>query len=142
VRLSLERRPVDVGGDWPRALRLGPPRDHTLCAMPSDPHVHERHASRINHRTVNELGKRCTATFWGSSGRRFKSCQPDVEKQALTCSNDPKVPLYRFRFEPVGTTDLRLRACRSARVRSSTAAVCCIQFCRLILRGSGKPIFR
>ena len=24
---------------------------------------------------------------WGSSGRRFKSCQPDQKKQALTCGD-------------------------------------------------------
>jgi hypothetical protein len=28
--------------------------------------------------TSDELGKRVTATSWGSSGRRFKSCQPDA----------------------------------------------------------------
>jgi len=35
--------------------------------------------------TISDLGKRLTATFWGSSGRRFKSCQPDLVKWALTC---------------------------------------------------------
>ena len=29
-------------------------------------------------KTVGDLGKRATATSWGSSGRRFKSCQPDA----------------------------------------------------------------
>ncbi len=27
--------------------------------------------------TVSDLGKCVTAAYWGSSGRRFKSCQPD-----------------------------------------------------------------
>jgi ribosomal protein L34 len=26
---------------------------------------------------------------WGSSGRRFKSCQPDNEKHALNCGDSP-----------------------------------------------------
>jgi len=30
-----------------------------------------------------DQGKRVTAIFWGSSGRRFKSCQPDRGKQRL-----------------------------------------------------------
>jgi hypothetical protein len=29
-------------------------------------------------KTAGDLGKRATATSWGSSGRRFKSCQPDT----------------------------------------------------------------
>ena len=35
-------------------------------------------------KTADDLGKRATATSWGSSGRRFKSCQPDRIKPALT----------------------------------------------------------
>ena len=38
-------------------------------------------------KAASDLGKRATATYWGSSGRRFKSCQPDHEKWALTCGN-------------------------------------------------------
>ena len=34
--------------------------------------------------TITELRKRTTATSWGSSGRRFKSCQPDTQKPAPT----------------------------------------------------------
>jgi DNA invertase Pin-like site-specific DNA recombinase len=29
-------------------------------------------------KTSRDLGKQATATSWGSSGRRFKSCQPDT----------------------------------------------------------------
>src|SRR3954468_10882513 len=38
-------------------------------------------------RAVAQFG---SALDWGSSGRRFKSCQPDHEKQALTwCNGGP-----------------------------------------------------
>jgi hypothetical protein len=35
--------------------------------------------------TVREQAQRASPISWGSSGRRFKSCQPDKEKPALTC---------------------------------------------------------
>src|SRR5271166_4972865 len=38
-------------------------------------------------KTTCDLGKRATATSWGSSGRRFKSCQPDQRKGCSTCGN-------------------------------------------------------
>jgi hypothetical protein len=38
-------------------------------------------------KTVGDQGKRVTATSWGSSGRRFKSCQPDHVKCVLTCDD-------------------------------------------------------
>src|SRR6476660_7853679 len=55
----------------------GPPRDHTSCAMPNDLHVRERHTTRPDHRNLQRPGKMRYRYFLGSSGRRFKSCQPD-----------------------------------------------------------------
>src|SRR5271166_74645 len=50
--------------------------------------------------TLRDLRKRVTAIYWGSSGRRFKSCQPDADQKVflaseiglsdgLTQTNDP-----------------------------------------------------
>jgi hypothetical protein len=36
---------------------------------------------------AGDLRKRATATSWGSSGRRFKSRQPDREKPCLSCND-------------------------------------------------------
>ena len=41
-------------------------------------------ANRLHSR--GDQGKRVTRYFLGVSGRRFKSCQPDLEKLPLTCS--------------------------------------------------------
>jgi hypothetical protein len=49
--------------DGERSARL-----YTSCADTTDPH------------TARDLGKCVTAIYWGSSGRRFKSCQPDRRK--------------------------------------------------------------
>jgi hypothetical protein len=57
--------------------RLGPLWDHTLCAMVNDLRVCERLAASI---TLDDQRQRVNAMFWGSSGRRFTSCQPDHEK--------------------------------------------------------------
>src|ERR1700731_2686079 len=58
----------------------GPPGDHTSCAMPNDLHVVNVTHHALAAKTAGDLGKRTTATSWGSSGRRFKSCQPDLQK--------------------------------------------------------------
>jgi hypothetical protein len=52
----------------------GPIRDHTLCTMLNDLRVPERHVVRISHNELRRPGKAFSATSWGSSGRRFKSC--------------------------------------------------------------------
>ena len=56
--------------------------DHTLCAMVNDLRVYERltPSTRRPH-TSGDLRKRVTATYWGSSGRRFKSCRPDQDRR-------------------------------------------------------------
>lgn len=59
----------------------GPIGDHTLCALVNDLRVRERLARRLNCRvSTADLGRRVTAIYWGSSGHRFKYCQPDTEK--------------------------------------------------------------
>src|SRR5271166_1304621 len=40
----------------------------------------------LRHRIIQSMSD------WGSSGRRFKSCQPDTEKQALSCDNTDSQP--------------------------------------------------
>jgi|GEM_PF-5937900 hypothetical protein len=77
-----EYLPEKTSGSTPgaigRGLWLGPVWDHTLCAMVNDLRVCARHArARTDTPTVRDLGKWVTAIYWGSSGRRFKSCQPD-----------------------------------------------------------------
>jgi hypothetical protein len=53
--------------------------------MVNDLRVCARYArARTDTPTVRDLGKWVTAIYWGSSGRRFKSCQPDNVKPALT----------------------------------------------------------
>jgi len=37
--------------------------------------------------TPGDHRKRITAIYWGSSGHRFKSCQPDRGKPRLTCGD-------------------------------------------------------
>jgi hypothetical protein len=55
--------------------------------------------------TVSDPRKCVTATYWGSSGRRFKSCQPDQEKWALSCDNaDSQPQLSRVGPPTLGTT--------------------------------------
>jgi hypothetical protein len=56
-------------GDHPGTTRYA--RCRTTCTSVNVTH----HA--LAGKTAGDLGKRATATFWGSSGRRFKSCQPD-----------------------------------------------------------------
>src|ERR1700689_4746493 len=63
--------PSDFGTSLgPRVMRDGerPARLCTLCTRANRPP------------TVRDLGKRVAAIYWGSSGRRFKSCQPDTRK--------------------------------------------------------------
>jgi len=73
-----KRRPVRRRWGSVAALCLGPVWDHTLCAMVNDLRVCARYArARTDTPTVRDLGKWVTAIYWGSSGRRFKSCQPD-----------------------------------------------------------------
>ena len=62
--------------------RLGPLWDHTLCAMANDLRIYE-HLAPLP--AAENQPKRLTAMFCGSSGRRFKSCQPNQEKCALSC---------------------------------------------------------
>src|SRR6516225_6824969 len=61
----------------PHVIRDGerPARLCTLCTVGFWPVTHA------------ELGKCVTAIYWGSSGRRFKSCQPDQQKWVLTCDD-------------------------------------------------------
>ncbi len=61
----------------PHVIRDGerPARLCTSCTNTTDPEY------------GGDLGKRHTPIYWGSSGRRFKSCQPDKEKQALSCED-------------------------------------------------------
>ena len=67
-------RPPPLGSAW----------DHTLCAMVNDVGVCEHRAPAIETRQLpDHLRKRVTAMYWGSSGRRFKSCQPDTVSQTL-----------------------------------------------------------
>jgi hypothetical protein len=43
--------------------------------------------------TIVELRKRATAIYWGSSGRRFKSCQPDTVSPTLSARHLSARPL-------------------------------------------------
>jgi hypothetical protein len=76
---SRRRQPAGCLGTsrGPHVMRDGsrPARLCTLCADTTRP------------ATCGDLRKRVTATSWGSSGRRFKSCQPDNEKHVLNCSD-------------------------------------------------------
>jgi hypothetical protein len=42
-------------------------------------------------KTTGDLGKHATATSWGSSGRRFKSCQPDRRNGVRTAIINSRV---------------------------------------------------
>src|SRR3977135_1025621 len=64
-------------GNFGLGPRLGPLWDHTLCAMVNDLRVCERLAASI---TPDDQRQRVNAMFWGSSCRRFTSCQPDQRK--------------------------------------------------------------
>ena len=48
--------------------------------------------------TGGDLGNRVTAIYWGSSGRRFKSCQPGPAPPASVS----RVFLTRYRLFPPG----------------------------------------
>jgi hypothetical protein len=65
-------------------LSWGPVGDHTSCAMPNDLRVPERHPYAPAAKNLGGIGKRATATSWGSSGRRFKSFQPDRDSRRVS----------------------------------------------------------
>jgi hypothetical protein len=75
VRTGLVRVAVSTG-DHPGTTRHA--RCRTTCTSVNVTH----HA--LAAKSAGDPGKRATATSWGSSGRRFKSCQPDRTKPALT----------------------------------------------------------
>src|SRR6516164_9842325 len=58
---------------------------------------------------AHDLRKRVTATYWGSSGRRFKSCQPD------NCQPDNENCLLRGQFSQLTS------AGRAISMQSATA---------------------
>jgi hypothetical protein len=74
--------PVDDGATGEnRPLTWGPFGDHTLYAMVNDLRVCARLARpHFGSYTARDQGIRVSAIYWGSSGRRFKSCQPDQMK--------------------------------------------------------------
>jgi hypothetical protein len=76
-RWMIGRGPLVGTSLGPHVMRDGerPARLCTLCMRTNRPPP------------VSDLRKRVTAIYWGSSGRRFKSCQPDLEKWALACGN-------------------------------------------------------
>jgi hypothetical protein len=97
-----KRRPVRRRWGSVAALCLGPVWDHTLCAMVNDLRVCARYArARTDTPTVRDLGKWVTAIYWGSSGRRFKSCQPDLSARPVS-ARPVKMgsELRLFRFSP------------------------------------------
>jgi hypothetical protein len=57
----------DRGRRWAQPT-WGPFWDHTLCAMVNDLRVCARHARPPQASKLRDLGKRVTATDWGSSG--------------------------------------------------------------------------
>src|SRR5271156_791338 len=62
--------------------RIGTTRHARRCTTCASVNVtHRAAAAEID----GGLGQRSTATSWGSSGRRFKSCQPDQGKWRLSC---------------------------------------------------------
>jgi hypothetical protein len=74
-------------------LLAGTSRSGTIWG-PHVMHGDERSARLCTSRTAanrpqtrGDQRKRVAAIYWGSSGRRFKSCQPDKSKWLLTCGN-------------------------------------------------------
>jgi hypothetical protein len=61
--------------------------DHTLCSLVNDLRVCERLVRQHFCHTRGDLGKCVTAIYWGSSGRRFKSCQPDAGRRLFPPCN-------------------------------------------------------
>src|SRR5580693_2972215 len=58
--------------------------------MVNDLRVCARYArARTDPPTVRDLGKWVTTIYWGSSGRRFKSCQPDAGQRVVLTLRDP-----------------------------------------------------
>jgi hypothetical protein len=62
----------------------------------------------------------CRKRHWGSNGRRFKSCQPDESKQALTRDDAIVTQLNESKLGPFGDHKCRessspalVRDCRS-----------------------------
>jgi hypothetical protein len=47
--------------------------------------------AHIPPRTHDDQGKRVTAIYWGSSGRRFKICQPDAVQRVLSGPFGPQI---------------------------------------------------
>jgi integrase len=82
--------------------------------MVNDLRVSERHTL---HGSAGDLAKRATAASWGSSGRRFKSCQPDQVRGCIDAGVIGQVPLAKLRPSDVEKLILSLR---SAKLSDST----------------------
>jgi hypothetical protein len=65
-----------------------------------------------------------------------------LRKCILTYDDRSFIPQEWFSLYVLGTTFPWFLTVSAALVRSSSAAICGIEFYRLILRGSGKPILR
>ena len=73
---------------------LGPTRDHTSSS--TWPDVHQRH---VVHRARSALTCRnAYAQFWGSRGRRFKSCRPDKANKGGTRSSSAALAAFTSGF--------------------------------------------
>ena len=57
------------------AAYLGIIWDHTLCAVMNDLRDYECLARPHSRHTHDDQGKRVTAIYWGSSGRRVKTVE-------------------------------------------------------------------
>jgi hypothetical protein len=67
---------------------LGP---HVMRAVERPARLCTPCAATISLHTSGDLRKCVTTTYWGSSGRRFKSCQPDA-CQPDACQPDTVSP--------------------------------------------------
>jgi hypothetical protein len=64
-RSGPQRSASPGGPGWPCGQHWGPPRDHTSCAMPNDPHVRERHTPRPGSENCWRHGKTRCRYFLG-----------------------------------------------------------------------------
>ena len=93
--------------------------------MANDLRVYERLvALKLPHDTADQW-KRVTAIFWGSSGRRFKPCQPDQ------CDVSGTVPA-----DTVSPTRRRARSSSPTSTAYCNAAVVYIQPAGVRVRGT------
>src|SRR6516162_6188858 len=69
--------PTITGESTQLGTILGP---HALRGAERPACLRTSYAETTSPQTSHDLPKRFTATYWGSSGRRFKSCQPDFRK--------------------------------------------------------------